>query len=193
MASMEEKEEMILRHERRFAEALALQVIERPRVSVWMILVPILFVYHMYRQSRYVEGRKRFIEQYLISRTNAVREAAAALAEDRRPDAARLAAANDVPGEIQALLQEVLESLIVHYGVLLRAGGGTVDGLIRSGYGSGTSYLLAMNRLNAAERRLYDALSARLQGEQQGVNSIVLSIEVQSERLRREEAARIFG
>jgi len=193
MTTEQERAELILRHEREFAELLAQQVIERPRVSVWMILVPILFVFHMYRHSRYVEGRKQFVEHYLLSRTSAVREAAAALAEGREPDTARLAAANGVSDEVRPLLQEVLQVLAGHYGTLLRAEGSTADELIRSAYGSGTPYLLAMNRLNAAERKLYDALSARLEGQQEGVNGIVRSIEARSELLRREEAARIFG
>jgi len=193
MTTASERADMILRHERQFAEALARNVIEKPRVSVWMILIPILFVYYMYRHSRYVEGKKQFIDHYCMSRENAMREILAAGEERRLPDTAGLAAANGVPEGVQPLLREVLEVLIAHFSSLLRAEGETMDDLLRSAYGSGTDYLLVMNRLNAAERKLYDALSVRMEGEQEGVNAIVLSIETNSERLRREEAARIFG
>lgn len=193
MMTIEERVAMILESERRFAEELALRVIEKPTASVWMILIPILLVYHMYRHSRYVDGKKQFVEHYLMSRTNAVREAAAALAEARAPDAARLAAANDMAADIQPLLQDLLVALIEHFMTLLKADGKDLDSLVRSSYGSGTAYLLAMNRLNAAERKLYDALSIRLQEQQEGVNGMVASIEVESERVRREEAHRIFG
>jgi len=193
MITIDERVAMILQSERRFAEELAQCVIEKPTVSVWMILIPILIVYHMYRHSRYVEGKKQFVEHYLMSRTNAVREAAAALAEARAPDAARLAVANGLAADIQPLLQDLLEALIEHFMILLKADGGDRDSLIRSSYGSGTAYLLAMNRLNAAERKLYNALSIQLQEQQEGVNGMVASIEAESERLRREEAHRIFG
>ena len=193
MITIDERVDVILQSERRFAEELAQRVIEKPKVSVWMILIPILFVYHMYRLSRYVEGRKQFVEHYLMSRTNAVREAAAALAEAREPDTARLAAANGIAADIQPLMQDLLGVLIEHFMTLLKADGGDRDSLVRSSYGSGTAYLLAMNRLNAAERKLYDALSIRLQEQQEGANGIVASIEAESERLRREEAHRILG
>ena len=194
MSTIDERAAMVLLHERRFAEALAARVIDRPTVSVWMILIPILFVYHLYRHTRYVEGRKQFVEHYLKTRTSAVKEAAAALADRRTPETHRLAAENGLPADLQTLLAEVLEVLVEHYQALLQATGDDLDALIRSAYGSGTAYLLAMNRLNAAERRLYDALGPRLHGQpqQDEVGSMVASIEAESERLRREEAARIF-
>jgi hypothetical protein len=168
-------------------------VIEKPTVSVWTILIPILFVYHMYRHSQYVDGRKQFVEHYLMSRTNAVREAAAALAEARAPDVARLAVANGTAADIQPLLQDLLRELVEHFMTLLKADGRDRDSLVRFSYESGTAYLLVMNRLNASERKLYEALGIRLQEQQEGANSMVASIEVESERLRREEAHRIFG
>lgn len=193
MSTIDERVAMILQGERRFAETLAQRVIEKPRVSVWMILVPILIVYHMYRHSQYVEGKKQFIEHYLVSRTNAVREAAAALAGDRAPDPARLAAVNGIAADMQPLLQDLLGVFVDHFITLLKADGDDLDALVRASYRSGTAYLLTMNRLNAAERRLYDALNVRLQAQQAEMNGMVASIEVESERLRREEAARIFG
>lgn len=193
MSTIDERAAMIQQSERRFAETLAQRVIEKPTVSVWMILIPILFVYHMYRHSRYVEGRKQFVEHYLMSRTNALREATAALAEAREPDISRLAVANGMAAEMQPLLQDLLGALIEHFTTLLKANGDDLDSMVRSSYGSGTAYLLALNRLNAAERKLYDALGTGLQEQQEDVNSMVASIELESERLRREEAARIFG
>ncbi len=193
MSTIDERIAMILQSEREFAEDLAQRVIEKPAVSVWMILIPILIVYHMYRHTRYAEGRKQFVEHYLMSRTNAVQEAAAALAENREPNIARLAATNGMAADIQPLLQDLLETLVEHFMTLLKADGGDRDSLVRSSYGSGTAYLLAMNRLNAAECKLYNALSIRLREQQDDVNSMVASIEAESERLRREEAHRIFG
>jgi hypothetical protein len=193
MTTIDERVAVILESERRFAEELALRVIEKPTVSVWTILIPILFVYHMYRHSQYVDGRKQFVEHYLMSRTNAVREAAAALAEARAPDVARLAVANGTAADIQPLLQDLLRELVEHFMTLLKADGRDRDSLVRFSYESGTAYLLVMNRLNASERKLYEALGIRLQEQQEGANSMVASIEVESERLRREEAHRIFG
>jgi hypothetical protein len=58
MASIQDKREIIHRHEVAFAETLSAEVIERPKLSVWMILIPILFVTYFYQLRRYAAGRR---------------------------------------------------------------------------------------------------------------------------------------
>ena len=49
MPEYEEKAKMILDHEEWFAESLAIKIVEKPTLSVWMILIPIVFIYYFYR------------------------------------------------------------------------------------------------------------------------------------------------
>lgn len=193
MGTQDQRADIILQHEKQFAEALARQVIQKPEISVWMILIPVLFVYHMYRLPRYAQGKKEFVENYLLSRISALHEASSALAEGRQPDTGSLAVRDDVPADIQPHLREILDILVQHYTSLLQAAGDDFPSLARSAYGSGTAYLLIMRRLNDAEGKLYAALTSRLQQEQDDVGSAVSHIGVSAERLRREEAGSIFG
>ena len=45
MNALETKSHIIEEQERRFAYLLASRVIQKPKLSIWMILVPIIFVY----------------------------------------------------------------------------------------------------------------------------------------------------
>jgi len=45
MKGLERKQELILEQERAFANALGAAVFDKPRISYWMVLLPILFLY----------------------------------------------------------------------------------------------------------------------------------------------------
>ena len=190
MTTAGEKKELILNHEIAFAAHLARQVVQKPKLSVWMILIPIIFVFYFYQLQRYSEGRTKFIDHYLMSRRRVLDEAAALVIAGVKPDIARLAALSDVPEDARGLQGEVLTLLVEHFANLLRAEGEDFDDLVRSAYGVRTNYLLIMNRLNQAEKAVYAAVASRL--EQEAAGMVVKTIEAASETFRREEAERIF-
>lgn len=190
MTTAGEKKELILNHEIAFAAHLARQVVQKPKLSVWMILIPIIFVFYFYQLQRYSEGRTKFIEHYLMSRRRVLDEAAALVTSDAKPDITRLAAQSDVPEEARGLQAEVLTLLVEHFANLLRAEGEDFDALVRHAYRVRTNYLLVMNRLNQAEKAVYTAVVSRL--EEEAAGTVVKTIEAASETFRREEAERIF-
>ena len=192
MASTAEKKALILEHETAFARNLATYVIDRPKLSVWMILIPILFVYYFYRFQRYAEGRKTFAEHYLMSRTRALDEAFHALNSGREPDIDHLARLSDVPDAIRPFQADVIRVLVNHFVSLLRTDGDDFETLVRSAYRDRTNYLLFLNRLNQTEKEVYTGLTSHLRETQEEVNTVVRTIELQSEKLRREEAERIL-
>lgn len=192
MAATGQTRRIIEQHEERFAEVLSRCVIEKPKLSFWVIIIPIIFVYYMYRIPRYVEGKKRFTEQYLMSRTSALHEAEASILDGREPDSSRLAASADVPSDIQPLMKDLLSTMLRHYSRLLRAEGSDFDSLVRSAYQDRAAFLQVMDRLNEAEQKLHTALSDRLEQAQEGSDSVVRTIGQESARLRRHEAERIF-
>ena len=67
MVSVQEKSALIWAGEEKFSDALAAAVMDRPKISIWMILIPILIVYHMFRFQKYADGRKKFAKNYLIT------------------------------------------------------------------------------------------------------------------------------
>lgn len=56
-----EKQEIVARHERRFAGELTESVLEKPELSVWMILIPFLFIVFMQRQQKFKQLGDTFL------------------------------------------------------------------------------------------------------------------------------------
>jgi len=187
-----EKKQIILAREKTFANALGAAVLEKPKLSVWMILIPIILVYYMMRFQRYSDSRKDFSENYMISRNRALDAAAEMAGTGKKPDPAELSRLSDVPESARGKHAEFTRVLIEHYGLLLEAEGDDYGALVRSAYGEGTNYLLFLNLLNKAERRMNKALRPHLADSVEGFDEIVQRMEAQSERLRREHAGLIF-
>ena len=80
------KKEWIWAEEQRFARELASAVIEVPKLNIWMILIPIILVYHVIRHNKAVQGRSAFVKHYLLSRSRTLEEAFLALTQGRMPD-----------------------------------------------------------------------------------------------------------
>jgi len=60
MADINEKSEIIEKNEQRFAIMLGSRVINKPKLSIWMILIPVIFVYFFYQFNKYKQGREDF-------------------------------------------------------------------------------------------------------------------------------------
>jgi hypothetical protein len=48
--------------------AIGAAVFEKPKVSFWMVLIPLLFLYFIYRMQRYRNGRVKFDEEFMVTR-----------------------------------------------------------------------------------------------------------------------------
>ena len=78
MTTVRPQRTIILQNEEKFALQLASKVLEKPKLSIWMIMVPIIFVYYFYKMQKYSEGRKVFAENYLVSHKRALKAVVAA-------------------------------------------------------------------------------------------------------------------
>lgn len=192
MLDMQEKIKGILHAEALFAKKLALKVIDKPSLSVWMILIPVIFVYYFFRCQRFSSGQKQFTENHMISIRHALNEAVAVVENDKKPDPGSLASMSDVPEAIRDNQAAVYKVLIEHFVDLLRSEGESVDALTRRVYQKRTHYLLFLNQLNRLEKDRNTALKPLLYEKTEGVNEVVERIEKFSETLRREMAEEIF-
>lgn len=192
MATVKEKSETIWAHETVFADALAVRVLDRPKLSVWMILVPIIFVYFFYRYQRFVAGRKAFSDKYLINRRRALEEAAAIVETGKKPDIAGPDPLDGLPEDVRQCNAEVLKVLVEHYADLLRSSETSFAAMVRTVYRSKTNYLLYINRLQQAEKRFNAVLEPHLSDTTEQVDLIMRAIETHSDALRRDSADDIF-
>lgn len=192
MASLTEKTDLIRSNETAFAYSLSSIVIEKPKISVWMILIPIILVYHMYRHKSYAEGRKAFAENFLITRNRALEAAARSIANESPLDESSVVKEANIPESTKEEYAAWVRVQMTHYKDLLRCEGDTFDALVRSAYKTKTNYLLFLNILNKSEKRFNAALKPHLQATTEGVAEIIERMEKGSEKLRYQEAERIF-
>jgi hypothetical protein len=180
MISKNEKIEMILAQEENFAWQLGRRVLTKPKLHTWMILIPFLFVFFIQDLLKYKKGRKAFSDNYLLSHEKALKEAEDALAQGRKPDAEAVARQASLEGTSQEKYA-------------LQTKGDSYQSLVKSAYGnSRTNFLLFINILNQAEKKLNQALTAQLSKKQEGVDLTIQKIEAASNELRRAEADQIF-
>lgn len=193
MNLMPEKSRLILDHEQHFAFALAGRVLDKPKLDIWMFLLPILFIYYMNDFQKFKDGRKAFAANYMVTQKRALDEAVTVVQSGKKADPDGLAKQSEISPEAQTKLTELFIVLIEHYEVLLKAGGGDFDSLVRSAYNSLTNYLLFINQLNNAEKKLNMALKPQFTTESTEVNDILSAMARHSEQIRRKEAHDIFS
>ena len=193
MDSLTFKKERILEQERNFARDLAKAVIELPKLSTWMILIPIILVYHMYRYNQAVKARLAFVDHYLVSRSRSLDEAAHALAERRPPSIDGIVAkAVDLPNPALPAYRAWISVLIRHYADLLRAAGTEYREFIHMVYRNRMNFLLFLNQQNQLEKNLNAALGNHVAESAQDVVETIARIEACSAELRRLQAEVLF-
>jgi len=192
MDSMPKKSRLILEYEQHFAYVLAGKVLDKPKLDIWMFLLPILLVYYMNDIKKFKDGRNSFAAHYMVIKKRALEEAAAVVQSGKNSEADALAKQSEIPAEAQKKLAELFVVLIDHYEVLLKAVGGDFDSLVRSAYNNLTNYLLFINQLNNAEKKLNMALKSQFASTPAEADDIINAMERHSEQMRRKEAQEIF-
>ena len=192
MTDIAAKQDLILRYETRQAQKLADKVIFKPPLTVWYILIPVIFVYYFYRLNRYTSGRKEFVDHFMLSRRRAIEAAAECAARDRPASIDTLVSQARVPAEATGPYKAFARVLVEHYMDLFKAAGRDYDTLVRAAYRTRGNYLIFLNRLGQVEKELDKALAPGLSAEHPAVGETIALIEEQATRLRRAEAERVF-
>ncbi|MEJ5357056.1 MAG: NF038143 family protein [Desulfobacterales bacterium] len=192
MATHREKKEFILHWERAVANAVGGNVFEKPQASFWMILLPILFLYFLYRMQKYKTGRLRFEEEFLRTRLLSLDLADAAVATGGKPDIERAVRESGLIDRLEGPYTAWIRELVEFYMDLLQADGGRFEELVRSAFRNRAELLLRLNRLNRVEQDFYRALRPSLSSTE-GAQEILNAMAKEVERLRREMAGRVFA
>jgi hypothetical protein len=192
MKGLERKQELILEQERAFANALGAAVFDKPRISYWMVLLPILFLYFVFRMQKFKTGRMQFDQDFMVTRRKAMAIAIEGAETGRRPDIDAIARESGLRDALEKPYAAWLQALVEHYTDLLSAAGDSIEALARSAYRTRTDYLLALNRLGTVEKEFYAALKNQMRATE-GAADVITTLEEQSRQLRRELAERIFA
>ncbi len=191
-AELDRKKELILERETAFANRIGAAVVEKPKVNLWMVLLPILFLHFIYRMKKYKEGRMKFTENFMLTRQRAMDTAAGAVAEGVEPDIDEIVRRADLSEDMKGPYAEWVRVLVRHYMDLLAVPGDDFESLVRSAFGRLSNYLLALNRLSTVERQFYSTLKEQMR-EMEGTGAIIATIQERSHQLRRELAESIFA
>lgn len=193
MHDLEERKQLILDQETTIAKQLARRVLERPTPPIWMIFIPIFFVFHAWRIKQYGTSLKSFADNHLQARRCALDAAASAVASGQPPDLAEiLSAVADLPPQGHAPYRQWLTLLIDHYRRLLSCRGASCSALFRNAYGNFAALERAFADLAAAEQEVRLALITTLDGDQQHLRRVVDNIAQQLATLNGEAARQVF-
>jgi len=188
-----DQKDIILAYEREFAGRLAGQVIIKPRLSAWMIFIPVIFVFYFYDFSKYKTQRQTFIDNWLLTRKRMLNETSEALDEDRKPDFEALSKMADLPEKSKKAYIALLKILDGHYTRLLKADADTYPALVRSAYGGRKGdFLYYINQLQDAEKALNKILAPQLKKTTPNAGETITKIETQTDKLRRKEMDPFF-
>lgn len=192
---------LLLTHEQDFGRIVTGQVLEKPTISFWMILVPILLLPYMYRVKKANQAAEIFTEGYLFTKRLALDAAYTMYTEGHSLDQAMLPAiaaiqrnpeAKEHIREIYRKQASEVELLANHYYRLFTAQGDTFEQLILSAYQTAASYEAFLDELAQAEQAVNEAAMHAVSSNQSDLPEIVRKIENQSINLRQEKASLIF-
>lgn len=191
MASLSQKKDLILRHEQFFANSIGKAVFEKPKVTFWMILVPLLFLYFIYRMQRFKLGRIKFDDEFMTTRRRVMDAALNALETNSKPAVDDIVRSARLPEPLQTRFSSWLKALSEYYRDLLAGDGDSFESLVRAAYTDRARLLQTFNRLYDLESEFYTAIKPNL-GNVEGAADIITAIRSQSRQWRDELANRIF-
>lgn len=185
-AAVERRRAIILAHEAELARAIAVRVVEKPALSVWMILIPLVFLHYMQRRHTFKQGVEAVAAELLRTKREALELACTG--------ATPLAnVANDRLASVRAAETAEVALLAQHYGRLLVAEGADYGALVREAYGnSPQAYDLAMQQIAQAELEVLAAAGEKCSG-MADMAELVGALERARAEVRLHEARRTFG
>lgn len=190
--SLSEKYELILANERQLAKNVAAEVVDRPELAMWMILIPVFFVFYFFQLKRYQNSLKDFIRHFLMTRKRVLDATYEAAELETVVDVDALVEVTDAPEETKDEYRFWVATLVEFFQKLIQAQGVTYPELVKSGLKNRTSYLLAVNKLNNVERTFHKALTPLLPDDDGDITNIVKTMEQSVEKFRKEQVKEIF-
>jgi hypothetical protein len=191
--NLETKKSAIIEHERKSAHLLAEEVICKPELSVWMILIPVVFIYYFWRLQKFSQSRREFVDQWMRQRSACIDEACRIAAGRKATPVRQMIPENQLPAAAVKPYTRWVECLTQHFTDLMKSEGDSLPELVKKSYRNRGNYLLFLNQLNEHEKALNEALLPGLKKETPGAEEVARQIEKGCRRLRRQEAEFFFN
>jgi hypothetical protein len=191
--STAEKRDLLIEYERHQTMRLARKVFSKPKPPLWMILMPVFFVFFAFKMKEYKNDMKSFADNWMLTRERCLDMAYDAVVESSEPPLESIVAkVHDLPSEVMPHYRAWIEILTDYYRQLLAAEGADMQELVRSVFRSRSSYLLTQKQISSVEHVYHQALLPSLQGNKDDLAATVARIHETSATLQREQADLIF-
>ncbi|MFH1985131.1 MAG: NF038143 family protein [Pseudomonadota bacterium] len=191
MLSLQRKYELILAAEEAFTRSISKAVFEKPAISLWMVLIPILLVHFIQSMQTYKNDRLTFQKEYMRSRRKALDLATEAVTHGSAPDIADWVRQATPSPDLAPSYRTWLQEMIAYYTALLRADGDDFQSLVHAAYADRDDFTAALEKLRAAENAFNDACKPQLAATP-GAMEVIELIEERSRTLRRELASAVY-
>lgn len=191
----------ILAKEESWAKAVAIAVMKSKPISVWEVLIPIIFIINFIKKN---DDRDLLIRNLLFTKKLALDAAMDMVKNGRQMEdvvsrindsTSKLLNSSDVKGiysdEIRRNQMKEINLLIDHYCRLLDVEGADYASLVTNAYHGLNEYLLFLEKLGRAEKEV--TLAALRTMGPKADNSLVSKMEETANRVRMAEAEKIFG
>ena len=185
--------DLLLAHERQLSRTVAGDVVDRPVLALWMILIPVFFVFYFFQVKRYKKGLQDFSYNFLISRQRTIEKVYDAAKSGREVDIDGLVDVSDTPAEVKDDYRLWVEALSAHYLVLIGQEGFDYADLVKAAYPKKSGYLAVLDKLNRVEADFNQKLASRLPGDQESIEAVISSMSQSVEKHRRSLAAEIYS
>lgn len=193
ISSLQSNRDLILEQENQFCHQVSSEVLDKPKLGVWMILIPVFCVFYFWELKKYSDGRKGFAANFLIVRERVLNSVYEAILAGEQPDIEKIVEAAEIPEEGRQYYRNWLSVLNDHYSSLFNARGQSFEELVRSAYRGKKQYIKFIEELNRVEREYSNTLTPHLDMENSEAAAIVSRIEHACESLRRQKVKEIFG
>jgi hypothetical protein len=161
--AVDTKYKIILEHERSMARAVAGSLIQPKPISVWEVMIPVIFIFNFAKTK---QSREVFIQNHLFTKNMALKAALDMFKKELNKQAVMESiesqtqkTLSSVPDSIYSdeIRQEQIKEialLIDHYGKLFKADGQNYAGLVVSAYQTRENYAAFFKQLKAAENEV---------------------------------------
>jgi hypothetical protein len=190
--------DLIWNQENQFAYKVAKQVLQKPKISVWLVLIPILFLYYAHKIQQYKAAVHDFSKGVMRSKILALDSAKEEIDSGKKnthfQDAFLSEDLGNAPSVTRVRDKQIAEVALLktHYGKLLRQQGSTYQSLIRKAYRTGADYRVFLDRLTEAEKAVHDAVLRAYHPNEESKN-VTKKMQKAAGYLRQEELKIFFG
>ena len=195
------KHNIILSQERRLAKAVARRAVKVPDITVWAFMIPLIFIFNYLKYKRASDA---FVLNFLFTKWLAL-DAALDIVKNGQYRQDMIARINDKTGDILASDKRGVYSekvrrkqmneinlLLDHYLKLLEAEGRSYESLVKNAYQTQDNYEVYLHELMLAEKAV-NQTALQTVGKTEDAYELVSGMEKAAERIRMEQAAKIFS